>query len=282
MPQIHPSAIVSPHAELGENVSIGALCVLEDGVILGDNCKLANHVVIKSGTTLGADNEISEGAVLGGKPQHLQAGDKLGQLRIGNGNVVREHVTIHRALKPGDSTRLGDSNLLMVNSHIAHDCHLGDRAVIVNNVMVAGHVSIGDGAYFGGAAGVHQFCRVGRLAMIGGQAHVSQDVPPFVLVDGISNGVVGLNLVGLRRSGFSHDQIKQLKVAYRILYRSGNTWKEALAELAATFHDGPAAEFYPFLSRGERGFVQERKTPRAATIPLPTSAEERRGARKAA
>jgi UDP-N-acetylglucosamine acyltransferase len=154
--------------------------------------------------------------------------------------------------------------------------------VIVNNVMLAGHVTVGNGAYFGGAAGVHQFCRIGRLAMIGGQSHISQDVPPFVMVDGISNFIVGLNLVGLRRAGVTRDEIKDLKAAYRLIYRSGLLWKDMLEVLQNTFKNGPAAEFHPFLSTGDRGFVHERRTGRAASIKLADATDVDERVRKAA
>lgn len=282
MTQIHPSAHVSPKAEIGSNVSIGPLSIVEDDVFLGDGCRLAGHVTIKSGTALGADNEVAEGAVLGGTPQHTRAGKQVGTLLIGNGNRIREYVTIHRAFAPTDCTKVGDGNMFMVNAHVAHDCCIGNNAVIVNNVMLAGHVSVGDGAYFGGASGVHQFCRVGRLAMIGGQSHVSQDIPPFVMVDGISNHIVGLNLVGLRRAGFTRDEIKDLKAAYRVVYRSGLLWKDTMEVLKNTFKEGPASEFHAFLSTGERGFVQERKTPRGASIKIADTPKDERPIRRVA
>lgn len=268
MTQIHPSAYISPKAELGRNVSIGPFSIVEDGVFVGDGCRLEGHVSIKTGTALGADNHVAEGAVLGGSPQHTKAGCELGTLLIGNGNRIREYVTIHRALTPSNSTKIGDGNMIMVNAHVAHDCHVGDNAVIVNNVMLAGHVVVGNGAYFGGAAGVHQFSRIGRLAMIGGQARITQDVPPFVTVDGDSNEIVGLNLVGLRRAGVNRDEIKELKAAYRLIYRGGLLWKDMLEVLHNTFKSGPAAEFHSFLSIGDRGFVQERRTARETTIKL--------------
>ena len=268
MTQVHPSAYVSPRAELGRNVSIGPFSVVEDDAFVGNNCRLAGHVTIKSGTALGADNEVAEGAVLGGTAQYLKAGRETGKLLIGNGNRIREYVTIHRGLTPTDCTKVGDGNMIMVNAHVAHDCQIGDNTVIVNNVMLAGHIKVGDGAYFGGAAGVHQFCRVGRLAMVGGQSHISQDVPPFVMVDGISNYIVGLNIVGLRRAGFTRGEIKELKAAYHLIYRSGLLWNDMLEVLKNTFTSGPAAEFHDFLSIGTRGFVQERKTPRHASIKL--------------
>jgi UDP-N-acetylglucosamine acyltransferase len=247
---------------------------------------LSGRVTIKQGTILGPDNEVHEGAVLGGKPQHLRAGEQLGELRIGRGNVIRENVTMHRGLTPTTHTEIGDNNLIMVNAHIAHDCHVGNQVVIVNNVLLAGHVTVGNRAYLSGAAAVHQFCRIGAFAMVGGQAHVSQDVPPFVTIDGRTTTVVGLNIIGLRRARFSTEAIAELKQAYRLIYRSGLTWNETLRALAEQFTDGPAAQFLPFLSAGKRGFVQERRTPRGATIAFPSaepqSAEDLPALRKAA
>lgn len=282
MTQIHPSAYVSPKAEFGRHVAVGPFSIVEDDVFVGDNCRLAGHVTIKSGTALGADNEVAEGAVLGGTPQHLRAGSELGTLLIGNGNRIREYVTIHRGLTPSGCTKIGDGNMIMVNAHIAHDCYVGNNTIIVNNVMLAGHITVGDGAYFGGAAGVHQFCRIGRLAMIGGQSHLSQDVPPFVMVDGISNYIVGLNLIGLRRAGFGRGEIADLKAAYRVIYRSGLLWNDTLEVLKNTFKEGPAAEFHEFLSTGQRGFVQERKTPRGASIKMADAPDTERPLRKIA
>jgi UDP-N-acetylglucosamine acyltransferase len=266
MSRIHPFALVSPQAEIGSEVAIGPFSVIEAGATIGDRCNLAGRVTIKAGTILGPENEIHEGAVLGGKPQHLKAGDQLGDLRIGCGNVIRENVTIHRGLTPETHTVIGDHNLIMVNAHIAHDCHVGNRVVIVNNVLLAGHVHVGDRAYLSGAAAVHQFCRIGAYAMVGGQAHLSQDVPPFVTLDGKTTTVVGLNIIGLRRAGFCETDLAQLKRAYRLIYRSGMTWSETLRALSESFKEGPASQFLPFLSESKRGFVHERRTPRGATI----------------
>ena len=279
MSRIHPFALVSPEAEIGQNVSIGPYSVIEDGVKIGDGCTLAARVSVKTGTTLGANNDISEGAVLGGRPQHLRAGDQLGELHIGSENTFREYVTIHRGLQPQSHTIVGNNNLLMVNAHIAHDCCVGDQTILANNVMLAGHVSIGDRAYLSGAVGVHQFCRIGQYAMVGGQGHISQDVPPFVTVDGQSSLIAGLNIIGLRRAGFTTEEIQQLKQAYRIIYRGGMTWSETLNRLAETFQRGPATQFHDFLSKGKRGFTQERRVPRSASVAFsnpPDPAEESR------
>jgi UDP-N-acetylglucosamine acyltransferase len=256
---IHPLAIISSRAQLGQDVQIGPYCVVEDDVVLGDGCNLECHAVIKAGVTLGENNHIFDGAVIGGRPQHARCPERTGTVRIGAGNVIREFVTIHRGLHEGEATILGDGNLLMVNVHVAHDCVLGSRVIVVNNTMLAGHVSVGDQAYLAGAVGVHQYCRIGRLAMVGGQAHVNKDVPPFVTIDGATTLVVGLNVVGLRRAGFLNGQIDELKAAYRLVYRSGLPWEEMLVRLKNEFPAGPAAEFHEFFRGGKRGFTPERR-----------------------
>lgn len=265
---IHPLAAVSPYALLGNGVTVGPFCVVEPGVEIGDGCQLASRVVIKTGTRLGRENHVFEGAVLGGLPQHIHMPECPGRVEIGDGNVIRENVTIHRALEANHATRIGNGCLLMVGSHVAHDCSLGDGVILTNNVMLAGHVNIGDRAYLAGAVAVHQFCRIGRLAMVGGLARIRQDVPPFVTVDGGSTMIVGLNRVGLRRAGFTPDELARLKTAYQIIYRSGLAWDEMLDVLQLEFPTGPASEFVPFFIMGKRGFVQERRTPPGATVRL--------------
>jgi UDP-N-acetylglucosamine acyltransferase len=271
---IHPLAVVSPHAEVGSNVRIGPFCVIEPGVALGDGCRLAGRVTVKSGTVLGRDNLVLEGTVLGGMPQHIHMPEHPGVVQIGEGNVFRENVTVHRALQAGNATRIGDRCLLMVNTHVAHDCTLGNGAILTNNTMLGGHVSIAEKAYLSGSVAVHQFCRVGRLAMVGGLARVRQDVPPFITIDGGTTMVVGLNKVGLRRAGFTTEQVVELKAAYRLIYRSGLPWEEMLDALREKFNDGPAAEFLPFFLSNKRGFVQERRTPPGAIVRLMRDEED--------
>jgi UDP-N-acetylglucosamine acyltransferase len=265
---IHPLAVVSPHAELGTNVRIGPFCIVEAGVVLGDGCQLAARVTVKSGTVLGRDNLVLEGTVLGGMPQHLHMPQHPGTVEIGEGNVFRENATVHRALEAGRVTRIGSRCLFMVGAHIAHDCVVSDHVVLTNGTMLGGHVEVGEKAYLGGAVGVHQFCRIGRLAMVGGLARVIRDVPPFVMLDGDTNMVVGLNRVGLRRAGFTASDIADLKAAYRVIYRSGLMWQEMLDALRSQFQEGLAAEFLPFFLGGKRGFVQERRTPPGAIFRL--------------
>ncbi len=266
MVHIHPLAVVSPHAHLGAGVTVGPFCVVEEGAMLGDGCRLESHVVIKRGAVLGGNNQLFEGAVIGGPPQHARCPERTGGLRIGDGNVIREFVTVHRAMAEDHVTTIGEGNLLMAHAHVAHDCALGSRIVLANNVMLAGHVSVGDQAFLSGAVGVHQFCRVGRLAMVGGQAHVNKDIPPFVTIDGATTTVVGLNLVGLRRAGFTPEEVGQLKAAYRLIYRAGQPWQEMLAQLGRDFASGPAAEFPAFFAGGGRGFTPQRSQARSLRL----------------
>jgi UDP-N-acetylglucosamine acyltransferase len=255
-------------------VCIGPFAVIEPDVAIGDECQLASHVVVKQGTTLGPRNRVFEGAVLGGLPQHIHPPDRPGELIIGADNTIREHVTIHRALTADVATRIGNHNLLMIGVHIAHDCALGDHVIFANGVLLAGHVTVDDRAYVSGAVGVHQFCRIGRMAMVGGQAHVIKDVPPYVTVDGVSTCIVGLNLVGLRRNGMSLGEIRQLKHAYRLIYRSGLPWSMVIERLAIEFADGPAAEFNSFFAGGRRGFTPARTLPEGATLRLRDESDE--------
>lgn len=270
---IHPTAVVSPSAVLGDRVTIGPFAIVEDGVRVGDDCVLAARVVVKRGVVMGRDNEVGEGAVIGGKPQHAKIGNIYGGVTIGESNRFREAVTIHAAMDPARSTLIGNQNLLMVNAHVGHDAVVSNNAIIVNNVLLGGHAIVEERAYLGGAVAVHQFCRIGRFAMIGGQAHIVQDVPPFVMVDGGTSRVVGLNRIGLRRNGFSDDEMLQLKGAYRLMYRSGLTWTEVIAALQQAHVDGPASLLAPFLAAGRRGFVQERRVPRTATLRMPDRLE---------
>ena len=257
---IHPQAIVSAKVKLGVDVEIGPFCIIEDDVCIGDGCRLESHVTIKQGTTLGQGNHLCSGAVIGGMPQHTAASGRCGQVLIGDRNTFRENTTVHRAMKECDATTIGDENFFMVNAHVAHDCSVGNLNVLVNNVMLAGHVKLGNRAILGGGAGVHQFCRVGSLAMIGAQAHVMQDVPPFVTVDGLTSRIVGLNQIGLRRNGRTTEEIKTLKEVYRLVFRSGLTWKAILEKLQTEYSIGPGAEMTQFLLTTKRGIVSERRS----------------------
>ena len=263
---IHPSAIVDPAARLGADVEVGPFAMIEAGAQIGDRCKLGPRSTVKSGVTLGCDNSLYEGAVLGGLPQLAAPTGPPGKLVVGDRNVFRENVTVHVAMTEVGVTRIGNDCLMMVASHVAHDCDVADRVIMTNNVMLAGHVTVGERAFLGGGSAVHQHCRVGRIAMVGGMARIVQDVLPFVTIDGDTGAVVGLNRVGLRRSGMSRDEMADIKEAYRIIYRSGESFADRLAMLSERFQEGPAAELEPFLRDTSRGYVRERRSPPGGTI----------------
>ena len=258
MSTISPLAVVNPDAHIGNNVEIGPFCLIEADVTIGNGCKLDSHAVIKSGVVIGENNRFGEGSIIGGAPQHISAMPPFGQVRIGDGNTFREHTTVHRSLKESSATVIGNENYLMVSAHVGHDCVVGNNNILVNGVMLGGHVVVGNRAMIGGGSAVHQNCRIGSLAMIGGQARVVQDVPPFVTVDGLTGRIVGLNLIGLRRSGRTSEDMKILKCAYFTLYRSGKTWKEILQVFQENYSTGPVAEMTQFLLTTKRGIVRER------------------------
>jgi UDP-N-acetylglucosamine acyltransferase len=261
-------AVVSPDARLGVGVKVGAFATIEEGVELGDFCSVASGAVIKSGVSAGCHNEFCEHAVVGGAPQHAARPQEVGRIRIGDHNVFREHVTIHRALKPDAWTIVGSHNYVMAGAHFGHDATVGSNCIFANGALLGGHVMVEDRAFVSGAVAVHQFCRIGRLAMVGGHARVVQDVPPYMLVDGQTGCVVGLNVVGLRRSGHSAEDITALKSAYRVIYRRGLPWREVLEALQREFEAGPVAHLAGFLSSGSRGFAQERRAPPSTTLRL--------------
>ena len=256
--KIDPSARVSPDAQLGPDVVVGPFCLVRPGAAIGRGCILDSYVVVEPGTCLGENNRVFHGAVLGAPPQHIAAGEEVGTLVIGSGNLIREHVTIHRALKTGGVTRVGNHNMIMVGAHIAHDCRIGNHVIMANNVLLAGHVSVDDRVFLSGSAVVHQFCRIGHLAMLGALARVGKDVAPYVTIDGGTNRVVGLNLVGIRRAGIAADKIRQLKAAYRLVFRSGLPWEQRIARLRQEFSTGPAGRFREFFQDSVRSYCQER------------------------
>ena len=229
---IAPSAIVGRAARLGKGVVIGHNCVIDDHAEIGDGCQLGPNVVILGSTKLGAGCRVHAAAVLGDAPQDFHATDEPSFVEIGEETTIREHVTIHRATKPGGATRVGRRCLLMSGSHVGHDAVIGDDVILVNHVLIGGHAQVGDRAVLGGAALVHQFTRVGRLAMLSGASSVQMDVPPFCMTRSTtSNTVMSLNVVGLRRAGVTSEERRTLQQAFHTIYREGLTTKQALAVL---------------------------------------------------
>jgi UDP-N-acetylglucosamine acyltransferase len=250
---IHPTALVHAGARLGENVSVGPYAVIEDDVIVGDGTSIAGHAVIKRYTRIGRENRIYEHAVVGGDPQDVKFRDCVSYVSIGDGNLIREGVTIHRGSTAHAHTRIGNNCFLMANCHIAHDCTLGDHVVIANGSLLGGVVSIGDRAFISGAVTIHQFCRVGRLALLAASARINQDCLPFVITDGVPGRARGLNLVGLRRAQLSAAEIASLKRAFQTL-RSATALESALAELDSS-GSAAVAELVQFIRSSARGFA---------------------------
>ena len=251
---IHPSAIVAADARLGAGVKIGPCAVIEEDVALGAGCEIAAHAVIKRHTRMGARNRVAEHAVIGGDPQDLKfSSGTLSHVKIGDDNVFREGVTVHRASREGGHTRIGNSCFLMAYAHVAHDCVVGDQVVMVNHAGISGEAVVQDGAFLSGFVGVHQFCRIGRMAMIGGLTKLVQDALPFCITDGNPGRARGLNLTGLRRGGFSREEIAALKEAYGMLY-AHMPLQEALARMKKM---GSAAvgELAGFIASSKRGFA---------------------------
>lgn len=256
---IHPTAIVSPLAKLGHNVRIGPFCVIGANVELGDDCVLHSHVVLEGPSKFGCGNEFFPFAAIGGKSQDLKYMGEPTSLEVGNFNVFRENTTVHRSTFADVPTRMGSHNLMLCYSHIAHDCQVGDHVILSNTVAIAGHVTIEDHAIVSGVAAVHQFCRIGKHSIVGGCSKVVQDIPPFMIVDGNPAATRGINQIGLQRRGFSDDDIKQIKVAYKKLFlkRDANM-ATALSSLKATqVADTPlVAHLIKFIEESERGVTR--------------------------
>lgn len=240
MPTVHPTAIVAKGAELDEGVEIGPYCMVGEAVKLGRNVRLTSHVVVEGVTEVGADSIIHAFANIGGPPQHLAHKGEPTRLTIGPRNIIREHVTMHTGTASGrGETTVGSDGLHMVGSHIAHDCIVGDHVVLAKGATLGGHVVMGDYVFMGGLAAIHQFSRVGRYAFIGGLAAVTKDVIPYGSVWGNHAHLEGLNLVGLKRRGFSRETISAMRAAYRMLIADEGTFQERLADTAQTFGDTP-------------------------------------------
>lgn len=253
---IAPTARVHPEARIGAQVVIGDYCVVESDVAIGNGCRLEPYVYIKRWTTLGEENEISAGTVLGTDPLDKNFTGERSYLRIGRRNKIREHYTISRGTQPESATEIGDENYIMTSGHIAHNCKIGNRCVIASCALVAGHVEIEDQAFLSGGVVVHQYSKIGRLAMVGGNTRVNSDLPPFFLYSEFHVAPRGLNLVGLRRAGFTAEQIRTLKRAYQILYRSGLKLEEALRRIETELDDDNVRHLIRFVKSSRRGIAR--------------------------
>ncbi len=260
---IHPSSIIEEGVVIGANVRIGPFCVIGSHVEIGEGTDIKSHVVINGHTRIGRDNQIYQFASIGEVNQDLKYRGEPTQVIIGDRNLIRESVTIHRGTTQGGNiTKIGNDNLLMINTHVAHDCIIGDRCIIANNGTLGGHVTLGDYVIIGGMSAVHQFCQIGSHVMVGGCSGVAQDVPPFVIAQGNHATPYGLNIEGLKRRGFAKEDLHAIRNAYKILYRNGKTLEEAreeIAQLAADNNNQYVKIFSDFLensAKSNRGIIR--------------------------
>ncbi|RCX24834.1 acyl-ACP--UDP-N-acetylglucosamine O-acyltransferase [Thioalbus denitrificans] len=255
---IHPSAIIDPKAELASDVEVGPWTLIGPGVQIDAGTRIASHVVIKGPTRIGRDNRIFQFASVGDDPQDKKYAGEPTRLEIGDGNVIRESCTINRGTEQGGGvTRVGDDNWIMAYCHIAHDCQVGDHTIFANNASLAGHVEVGDWAILGGFSAIHQFVAIGAHSFLSMCSVVRQDVPPYVTVAGDSARARGLNSEGLRRRGFSDRALRQLREAYRILFRRNLTLADALEQLRVLAGDSDEVRLLvDFLERTSRGIVR--------------------------
>jgi len=246
--KIHPTAIVDPRAQISANVEIGPFSVIGAQTVIGERTVIQSHVAIEGEVFIGAGNFIGHGAIIGAPPQDLSfSPERKTKIGIGNENVIREYCTIHRGSAEGSATKIGDKNFLMAGAHVGHNCEIGNNVIIANNCLLGGHVRVGDGAFLGGGGIFHQHMHIGRLALTQGGSGFSKDIPPFVIAAEI-NYVFGVNVVGLRRAGFSGQDRDEIKAAFKLLYTSGLNISQAL-EKAETMKFGKAArEFFAFVA----------------------------------
>lgn len=254
---IHSTAIIHASTQLGENVSIGPYCVIEEGVSIGDNCVFKSHVVVKGKTTIGKNNHFYQFGSIGEDCQDKKYAGEPTELIIGDNNVFRESVTIHRGTTQDQSlTQIGSGNLFMCYVHVAHDCMVGDNCILANNVTLAGHVHVGSFAILGGMTAVHQFCHIGSHSFIAGGAIVLRDVPPYVML-AEQSAPKGINSEGLRRRNFSAETILHIKRAYKVLYRQGNRAEEAVELLNDMAEHTPEVQVLAdFVAASSRGIVR--------------------------
>jgi UDP-N-acetylglucosamine acyltransferase len=262
--RIHPSAVVGPEVELAGGVEIGPFCLLDGRIRLGAGCRLLGHVTILGDSELGGQNILHPNVVIGDEPQDLAYTGGRRRVLIGNDNVFREGVTVHRGSEHGEVTVIGGGNFFMQNAHVAHDCRIGNGTIIAGGALLAGWVEVGDGATVSGNCVVHQFVRLGRYSMMRGLSRTSRDVPPFCLMDG-THTLRGVNSVGLRRAGFSPQVIRSLRRAFAVLFRTPQNLKIALEKLE---QQGPLSaeinELVEFIRQSARGVASSARRPHSS------------------
>jgi len=255
--QIHPTAIVDTDAKIGAGTVIGPFCVVGSQVTIGENCWLQHHVTICGPTRAGAGNKFYAYSSIGQQTQDLKYAGEPTYLEIGNENTFREFVTVNRSTTNTGKTRVGSQGNFLAYSHIGHDCVVGDGVVFSNNGTLGGHVEVGDNAVMGGLTAVHQFCRIGRFAITGGCSKIVQDVPPFMIADGNPAEIRGVNLIGLERKDFPGENVKWIKEAFRLIYRSKYNTAQAIEAINKELPRTPEiAEIVEFIQKSERGIIR--------------------------
>jgi UDP-N-acetylglucosamine acyltransferase len=256
--RIHPTAIIDPAAELPEDVTIGPFAIVEGPVRLGTNCIVRARAHLIGPLIAGPANDFGLNVVIGERPQHLHFGDAPGWLEIGAGNVFRENATVHRSTQAGIPTRIGERNYFMVDTHVAHDCVVGNHCIFVNGAVIGGNVVIEDRTLLSGNSAVHQNCQIGTLALLSAAATATKDLPPFAIQEG-RNRLVGVNIIGMRRAGYSNAQIHAVQQAYRILLHSGLLVRDATARIEKELgHIDAAAQIVKFIRTCKRGICTTR------------------------
>lgn len=255
---IHPTAIVDPKAEISSDVAIGPYSIIGENVSIGSATVIGSHVVIEPYVTIGPNCQIFQYAAIGAPPQSLKYKGERTYIKIGQGTIVREFVTIHRGTEFGGGiTEIGEECFLMAYTHIAHDCVIGRKVVMSNNATLGGHITIGDYATIGGLVAIHQFVKVGNHAFVGGKSAVVKDIPPYVIAAGDRAKLHGLNTVGLKRHGFSRKTLSELKKVYRIVFRIGITLNEAIERVKSEVEQIPeVVNFLDFIKSSERGITR--------------------------
>jgi UDP-N-acetylglucosamine acyltransferase len=254
---VAPTARIHPDAVIGPRCVIGEYCVIESDVVIGAGCRLEPYVFVKRWTTMGERNEISAGTALGTDPLDKVFTGERSYLTIGNGNRVREHYTISRGTKPETVTEIGDDNYIMTSGHIAHNCKIGSNTVIASCALVAGYVEVEDQAFISGGVVIHQYSKIGRLAMLGGNTRVNSDVPPYFLYSDFNVAAKGLNMVGLKRAGFTMAEVGALKTAYKLLYRTNLKLEDALARIETEVPTSHTLHLVAFIRSSKRGICRE-------------------------
>lgn len=254
--RIHPTAIVATSASLGKEVEVGPYSIIDDRVTVGEGCRISNHVTLRSGTTLGENCTVFPGVVIGEIPQDLKFQGEDSVVEIGSNVIIREYVTIHRGSAARGKTVISDGCYLMAYAHVAHDCFIGEETILVNGVQLGGHVDILDHSFLGGHVVVHQFSKIGSFALIGGGYRVVKDVPPYIIAAREPLTFSGVNVVGLKRVGFSNQLIRNLKEAFRLLYRSSLNTSQALEEIRRTIPESvEISNVLSFVENSERGII---------------------------